>query len=89
MGVNPASLSVDQRKAVIHRLGAGRFGTFREAYAIPRDVDAEEVSAQYHNGNLRIRLPKRRRAVQYGGYPGQRVRGQDPFQFFSDRDMFW
>ncbi len=35
------------------------YGAFVRSFAIPQTVDAEHVSAQYHNGVLELKLPKR------------------------------
>ncbi len=35
------------------------FGSFQRSVTLPRDIDAERVSAEYKNGVLTISLPKK------------------------------
>jgi len=39
------------------------FGTFRRAFTLPKIVDTEKISADYKNGILQVRMPKREEAV--------------------------
>jgi HSP20 family protein len=39
------------------------FGSFQRTFALPEDVDAEKIEAQYKNGVLSIALPKRPHAL--------------------------
>lgn len=36
-----------------------RFGTFLRSFNLPRTVNAEEISAAYHDGVLEVSIPKR------------------------------
>lgn len=42
------------------RLGTGRFGSFMEKYAIPKEVDVNEIAGSYEEGELVVKLPKLR-----------------------------
>lgn len=63
----------------ILRLGAGRFGTFLEKFAIPRDVDAAGIAGGYEGGELKVILPKIR---------VQPLRRPVPQPYFDPTD-FW
>lgn len=41
-----------------------RFGSFKRTIPLPASVDAEQISADYENGVLRIRVPKSKEAKQ-------------------------
>jgi HSP20 family protein len=43
--------------ATWHRRERG-YGTFSRVYELPEPVDADHVQAQFHNGVLRLELPK-------------------------------
>ncbi len=45
----------------VHRVER-RYGTFSRSFSLPPSVDAGKVSADYRNGVLTIRLPKREEA---------------------------
>jgi HSP20 family protein len=38
------------------------YGQFTRTFSVPTTVDAEKVSAEYHNGVLTVRLPKKEAA---------------------------
>lgn len=40
------------------RLGQGRYGTFREKYALPLDVDINDIDATFDGGAFAVTLPK-------------------------------
>jgi HSP20 family protein len=54
-------------------------GEFREEVTLPGDVDADQASAEYHDGILTLTLPKTERAkvrqIKVGGQP-QAIEGQ-------------
>src|SRR5919199_1362096 len=54
-------------------------GEFREEVTLPGDVDADQASADYHDGILTLTLPKTERAkvrqIKVGGQP-QAIEGQ-------------
>lgn len=56
-----------------------RYGQFSRSFVLPRDVDAERIDADFHNGILTVRVPKsekaRRRRIEIRGSGGgsQRV----------------
>lgn len=35
-----------------------RFGSFRRSFTLPRNVDAEKITAEFRNGVLTVKLPK-------------------------------
>ena len=41
-----------------HRIERG-YGTFRRSFTLPATVDASRISAEYHDGLLTVRLPRR------------------------------
>jgi HSP20 family protein len=45
-----------------YHLSERRYGTFSRSFALPREVDAERIEAEYADGVLRIRIPKAERA---------------------------
>jgi HSP20 family molecular chaperone IbpA len=50
--------------ALALRGGAGRFGTFQQRFALPRDAVSQDISASLQRGYLTVRIPRavRRRA---------------------------
>lgn len=52
-------------------LAERRYGTFTRSFVLPRDVDAEQIQADFQDGVLTIAIPKservRRRRIQLGG----------------------
>ncbi len=52
-------------------LAERRYGTFTRSFVLPRDVDAEQIQAEFQDGVLTIAIPKservRRRRIQVGG----------------------
>jgi HSP20 family protein len=54
-------------------------GEFREEVTLPGDVDADQASAEYHDGILTLTLPKTERArvrqIKVGAHP-QAIEGQ-------------
>lgn len=51
----------DLKEEQFHRIER-RYGTFSRSFSLPPTVDAAKVSAEYKNGVLTIRLPKREEA---------------------------
>ncbi len=41
-----------------HRIERG-YGQFKRSFSVPSTVDTEKVSADYHNGVLTVKLPKK------------------------------
>jgi HSP20 family protein len=52
-------------------LAERRYGTFTRSFVLPRDVDAEQIQADFEDGVLTVAIPKsersRRRRIQVGG----------------------
>ncbi|MBD0318770.1 MAG: Hsp20/alpha crystallin family protein [Gemmatimonadetes bacterium] len=52
-------------------LAERRYGTFARSFVLPRDVDADQIHADFQDGVLTISIPKservRRRRIQVGG----------------------
>jgi len=52
-------------------LAERRYGTFTRSFVLPRDVDAEQIQADFEDGVLTVTIPKsekaRRRRIQVGG----------------------
>jgi HSP20 family protein len=44
-----------------HRIERG-YGQFTRSFSVPSTVDTEKVSAEYHNGVLTVKLPKKEAA---------------------------
>ena len=55
-------------------LAERRYGTFSRSFVLPRDVDAENISASFEDGVLTVTVPKsekaRRRRIDVGGNAG-------------------
>ena len=62
-----------------YHLSERRYGTFTRSFVLPRDVDAENISASFADGVLTVRIPKsekaRRRRIEVGGGDGGREVG--------------
>ncbi len=64
-----------------YHIAERRYGTFARSFVLPRDVDAENIQAQFEDGVLTVTIPKseqarrRRIEVQSGGGGGQQVGG--------------
>jgi len=87
-GIDEAELSAEDRKAFLMRMGSGRFGTFREQFAIPRNVDASAIQAQVNNGTILINLPVAVRSRHAQRRQKQRQQA-DPFGFLTQPDFIW
>ena len=52
-------------------LAERRYGTFTRSFILPRDVDPEQIQADFQDGVLTVAIPKservRRRRIQLGG----------------------
>ena len=52
-------------------LAERRYGTFTRSFVLPRDVDPEQIQADFQDGVLTVAIPKservRRRRIQVGG----------------------
>jgi len=52
-------------------LAERRYGTYTRSFVLPRDVDAEQIQADFEDGVLTVTIPKsekaRRRRIQVGG----------------------
>ena len=65
-------------------LAERRYGTFTRSFVLPRDVDAENIQAQFQDGVLTVVIPKseraRRRRIEVGATEGtpQVSQGQPP-----------
>jgi len=65
-------------------LAERRYGTFTRSFVLPRDVDAENIQAQFQDGVLKVVIPKseraRRRRIEVGASEdGRQVsQGQPP-----------
>ena len=46
----------DDQKKKFHRIERS-FGTFRRSFALPEDTDSTKVTAEFHDGVLRVHLP--------------------------------
>jgi HSP20 family protein len=57
-----------------------RYGTFSRTFALPADANTDDVQAEFRNGVLTLRIPKRAEAqarrIPLGGGAGQRAQGQ-------------
>jgi HSP20 family protein len=47
----------EEKKRKFHRLERF-FGTFERTFAVPEDADATKIMAEFHEGVLRVHLPK-------------------------------
>jgi HSP20 family protein len=60
-------------------LAERRYGTFSRSFVLPRDVDAENISASFEDGVLTVTVPKsekaRRRRIDVGGNSGAQAVG--------------
>lgn len=45
-----------------YRMSERRYGRFQRSFALPRNVEADNVSAEYADGVLTVRLPKKEEA---------------------------
>jgi len=65
---------------VRYHLSERRYGTLTRSFVLPRDVDAESISANFDNGVLEVVIPKseraRRRRIEIGGGEGSREVGR-------------
>jgi HSP20 family protein len=63
-----------------YHLSERRYGTLARSFVLPRDVDADRISASFDNGVLEVVIPKsekaRRRRIEIGGGDGSREVGQ-------------
>jgi len=54
-----------------YHLAERRWGTFTRSFVLPRDVDSENISADFADGVLTVTIPKsekaRRRRIELGG----------------------
>lgn len=50
--------SQESDELALLRLGAGRYGSFAQAFNLPRAIDTTNISASYEGGVLRVVLPK-------------------------------
>lgn len=41
-----------------YHLWERRYGTFQRSFTLPRTVDSEQISADFENGILKVRMPK-------------------------------
>ena len=52
-------------------LAERRYGTFTRSFVLPRDVDPDQIQAEFQDGVLTVAIPKservRRRRIQVGG----------------------
>jgi HSP20 family protein len=48
----------EEKKRKFHRLERF-FGTFERTFTVPEDADATKIMAEFHDGVLRVHLPKR------------------------------
>ncbi len=57
-----------------YHIAERRYGTFTRSFVLPRDVDAENIQAQFQDGVLNVTIPKseraRRRRIEVGGGQG-------------------
>lgn len=48
-----------------------RYGTFTRSFVLPRDVEADDIAADFESGVLKVTIPKsekaRRRRIEIGG----------------------
>jgi HSP20 family protein len=54
-------LGTDLERDRYHRIER-TYGTFRRTFTLPPSVDASRIAAEYHDGLLTIRLPRREEA---------------------------
>lgn len=54
-----------------YHLSERRYGVFTRSFVLPRDVDSEQIQANFEHGVLTVRIPKseraQRRRIQVGG----------------------
>lgn len=86
----------ETEQSLLLRLGAGKFGKFRQAYQIPADANVDGIRATYERGLLVVIIPKivRRTAYAPQPRPHQTQRMADPRAygfpgFFNDGGFFW
>lgn len=57
-----------------YQVAERRYGTFARSFVLPRDVDAENIQADFQDGVLTVTIPKRekarRRRIEVGGSSG-------------------
>lgn len=57
-----------------YHLAEHRYGTFTRSFVLPRDVDSENIQADFNDGVLTVTIPKsekaRRRRIEIGGSEG-------------------
>ena len=60
-----------QEEGTKYHLAERRWGTFTRSFVLPRDVDADNIQAEFENGVLTVTVPKseraRRRRIEVGG----------------------
>lgn len=60
-----------------YHLAERRYGIFTRSFVLPRDVDAEQIGANFENGVLTVTIPKsektRRRRIDVGASGGQQL----------------
>jgi HSP20 family protein len=63
-------------------LAERRYGTFARSFVLPRDVDPEQIQADFQDGVLTIAIPKservRRRRIQVGGMQNSESAAGEP-----------
>lgn len=55
----------EQEDVAVRRLGSGRFGSFKETYRLPGDVDPRKIQATYEDSLIRVLLPKQPSPPRY------------------------
>jgi len=93
-----ARSGIEPSDETILKLGAGRFGTFLEKFALPKNVEVDEIRCNYEGGELIVVLPKIRirqfprqtnQSIPIGGGSGRYpLRGFDS-PFMPSNDYWW
>ncbi|CAN5153016.1 N/A [soil metagenome] len=54
-----------------YHIAERRYGTFTRSFVLPRDVEADDIAADFESGVLKVTIPKsekaRRRRIEIGG----------------------
>lgn len=81
--IQTGNYSPEDEDVLFLKAASGRFGKFSESFKLPENVNTDQISARYDNGNLLITIPKVR-------IPRQQ-RGGNPYGggYFNDRDLWW
>lgn len=55
-------VTLENEEESTYRVSERRFGRFQRSFTLPRNIEADQVSADYDHGVLTVRLPKKEEA---------------------------